>query len=195
MKGSRPRVGNTIEMSRPLRVVVLAMVVGLVAAALLHGGASAAEPIRETGYIPVRDGTQLHFTYVRPAGDAKVPTLLTYDGYDAGFNPDPGYIERYVPKGYAFIGVSLRGSGCSGGTWDFFQPAEALDGYDVIEWIAQQPWSDGKVAMVGKSYPGITQLFVAQQRPPHLVAIAPGHTYGDIYRDISYPGGILNYGF
>src|SRR5439155_5647034 len=48
---------------------------------------------------------------------------------------------------------------------------------------------------IGKSYPGITQLFVAEQRPPHLVAIAPGHTYGDIYRDVSYPGGILNYAF
>lgn len=49
--------------------------------------------------------------------------------------------------------------------------------------------------MIGKSYPGITQLFVAAQRPPHLVAIAPGHTYGDIYRDVAYPGGIFNDSF
>jgi uncharacterized protein len=182
-------------MPRRVRLGLLAAVAALVAAALPLVGARAAETVRESGYVTVRDGTQLHYTYVRPADDAKVPTLLTYDGYDAGFDPDPGYIERYVPKGYAFIGVSLRGSGCSGGTWNFFQPAEATDGYDVIEWIAQQPWSDGKVAMIGKSYPGITQLFVAQTQPPHLVAIAPGHTYGDIYRDIAYPGGILNYGF
>src|SRR5438309_5757447 len=55
--------------------------------------------------------------------------------------------------------------------------------------------ADGKVGMIGKSYPGITQLFVAEQRPPHLVAIAPGHPFGDIYRDTAYPGGIFNYSF
>jgi putative CocE/NonD family hydrolase len=152
-------------------------------------------PARESGYVTVRDGTLLHYTVVRPAGSGRFPTLFTYDGYDAGSNPDPGYISQFVPQGYAFIGVSLRGTGCSGGVWDFFQPAEATDGYDVIEWVARQAWSNGKVGMIGKSYPGITQLFVAEQRPPHLRAIAPGHTYGDIYRDVSYPGGIFNYSF
>jgi putative CocE/NonD family hydrolase len=183
----------------PRRIGLVALVLALVAGATVAlGPARAADPapeVRETGYVATRDGTQLHYTVVRPAGPGPFPTLLTYDGYDAGFNPDPGYIAEYVPDGYAFIGVSLRGSGCSGGVWDFFQPKEATDGYDVIEWIAQQPWSNGRVAMIGKSYPGITQLFVGATRPPHLVAIAPGHTFGDIYRDIAYPGGILNYGF
>ena len=86
-------------MPRPLRAVLLVLLASLVAAALPLGRARAAETVRESGYVTVRDGTQLHYTYVRPAGDTKVPTLLTYDGYDAGFNPDPGYIERYVPKG------------------------------------------------------------------------------------------------
>ena len=156
---------------------------------------AAPAPIRESGYIEVRDGTLLHYTVVRPAGDKPVPTLFEYSGYDPGMNPDQPYIDRFVPQGYAYIGVNLRGSGCSGGTWDFFQPKEATDGYDVVEWIAKQKWSNKKVAMIGKSYPGITQLFVAEQRPPHLVAIAPGHTYGDIYRDVAYPGGIFNYSF
>jgi putative CocE/NonD family hydrolase len=65
----------------------------------------------------------------------------------------------------------------------------------MVEWIARQAWSDGRVGMVGKSYPGITQLFVAEQRPPHLTAIAPGHYFGDAYRDIAFPGGIFNYSF
>jgi putative CocE/NonD family hydrolase len=184
----------------PRRIGLVALALALLASGTLALGPARAadEPaprVRETGYITVRDGIQLHYTVVRPAGPGPFPTLLTYDGYDAGFDPDSGYIEEYVPDGYAFIGVSLRGSGCSGGVWDFFQPKEATDGYDVIEWIAQQPWSNGRVAMIGKSYPGITQLFVGATRPPHLVAIAPGHTFGDIYRDIAYPGGIFNYGF
>ena len=184
----------------PRRLLLVALALALVATglvALQPAQAAVVETVRETGYIEVRDGIKLQYTVVRPANSGPVPVLLTYDGYDAGYNPDSGYIRDFVEngRGYALIGVSLRGSGCSGGVWDFFQPAEATDGYDVIEWIAQQPWSNGRVAMIGKSYPGITQLFVAATRPPHLVAIAPGHTYGDIYRDIAYPGGIFNYGF
>src|SRR3954470_233567 len=144
--------------------------------------ARAATQVTETGYVTVRDGTPLHYTVIRPEGPGPFPTLFTYDGYDAGYNPDPDYVAQYVPQGYAFIGVSLRGSGCSGGVWDFFQPVEAKDGVDVIQWIAkQQGWSNGKVAMIGKSYPGITQLFVAEEAAAegvnNLVAVAPGHTY------------------
>ncbi|MBV8982711.1 MAG: CocE/NonD family hydrolase [Acidimicrobiia bacterium] len=187
-------------MKRVLLVCLAALLVGLPLATVRLPHAKAAAPqVRETGYITVRDGTLLKYTVVRPAGTGPFPTLFTYDGYDAGSNPDPGYVAQYVPEGYAFIGVSLRGTGCSGGVWDFFQPAEATDGVDVIRWIAAQSWSDGKVAMIGKSYPGITQLFVAEEAAAegesHLVAIAPGHTYGDIYRDVAFPGGIFNYSF
>ena len=97
--------------------------------------------------------------------------------------------------GYAYIGVNLRGTGCSDGTFDFFQPQEGRDGASVIEWIIQQPWSNGRVGMIGKSYPGITQLFVAEEQPPGLVAITPGHFFGDAYRDVARPGGIMNKGF
>lgn len=151
--------------------------------------------IRETGYLKVRDGVELAYEVVRPAGGATHPTLLTYDGYDAGRNPDAGYAARYVPRGYALAGLSIRGTGCSGGEFDFFQPSEGPDGFEMVEWIARQPWSDGNVGMIGKSYPGITQLFVAEAQPPHLRAITPGHFYADAYRDVAFPGGILNYGF
>ena len=156
------------------------------------GGVAA---VRDTGYLKVRDGVELAFEVIRPAGDGPFPTLLTYDGYAAGADPDSGYAARYLPRGYALVGLNLRGTSCSGGIFDFFQPAEGRDGYEMVEWIARQPWSNERVAMVGKSYPGITQLFVAEQRPPHLVAIAPGHYFGDAYRDIAFPGGIFNYAF
>jgi hypothetical protein len=180
---------------RLLLLCLGALLIGLPLATRSAPAKAAAPQVKETGYVTVRDGTLLKYTVIRPAGPGPFPTLFTYDGYDAGSNPDPGYVAQYVPEGYAFIGVSLRGTGCSGGVWDFFQPAEATDGYDVVEWIARHSWSDGKVGMIGKSYPGITQLFVAEQQPPHLVAIAPGHTYGDIYRDVAFPGGIFNYSF
>jgi putative CocE/NonD family hydrolase len=156
------------------------------------GGVSA---VRTSGYLQVRDGTELAFEVVRPNDMQAHPTLLTYDGYDAGTNPDPSYISRYLPRGYAFVGLSVRGTGCSGGVFDFFQPSEGPDGFEMVEWIARQPWSTGSVGMIGKSYPGITQLFVAETDPPHLTAISPGHFYADAYRDVSFPGGIPNYAF
>jgi hypothetical protein len=151
--------------------------------------------VRESGYLTVRDGVELAFEVVRPAAGGPYPTLFTYDGYEAGSNPDSGYINRYVERGYAFVGLSIRGTGCSTGVLDFFQPSEGPDGFEMIEWIARQDWSNGKVGMIGKSYPGISQLFVAETQPPHLSAIAPGHYFVDVYRDVGFPGGILNYAF
>lgn len=84
----------------------------------------------------------------------------------------------------------MRGSGCSQGYLDPLSATEARDGYDVIEWAAAQPWSDGTVAMYGLSYVGMVQYFVAALHPPHLVTIMPMQTHGDAYRDILYPGGI-----
>ena len=78
--------------------------------------------MRETGYLTVRDGVELAFEVVRPRRRRPFPTLLTYDGYDAGSDPDSGYAARYLPRGYALVGLNLRGTGCSGGVFDFFQP-------------------------------------------------------------------------
>ncbi|HWH09369.1 MAG TPA: CocE/NonD family hydrolase [Candidatus Thermoplasmatota archaeon] len=187
----------------PLRAVLVLAMLLLAGCATLDEPADRAgtqAPIegktRVRGYLETRDGTLLAYdAYVPGDGSGRWPTLLTYDGYAAGSSVDAGYVERYVPQGYAVVGVSVRGTGCSGGTFDFFEPAQALDGYDAVEWAAAQPWSDGRVGMVGKSFPGITQLFVAAQRPPHLVAAAPGHVFGDVYRDVAYPGGVFNYAF
>jgi uncharacterized protein len=91
--------------------------------------------------------------------------------------------------------VNMRGTGCSGGAFDFFEQLQSLDGYDAIETVAKQPWvKDHKVGMMGISYGGISQLFTAQTDPPDLEAIAPLSVI-DTTATTLYPGGILNTGF
>jgi hypothetical protein len=97
--------------------------------------------------------------------------------------------------GYATINVNIRGTGCSGGAFDYFETLQNLDGYDVIEVAAAQDWVlHNQVGMVGLSYPGITQLFVAAERPPGLSAITPLSVIGNSATTM-LPGGILNDGF
>ena len=98
--------------------------------------------------------------------------------------------------GYAVVAVNIRGTGCSGGSYDFFEPLQLLDGYDVIETVAAQDWVKGnEVGMVGLSYPGIAQVFVASTQPPSLAAISPLSIYDDTVRGVLAPGGIFNEGF
>ena len=98
--------------------------------------------------------------------------------------------------GYAVVAVNVRGTGCSGGAYDYFDQMQVLDGYDVIETVASQDWVyNNKVGMVGLSYPGISQLFVAQTQPPGLAAIAPLSVMDDTVRGLLAPGGIHNSGF
>jgi len=181
------------------RASSVAVLMTLVATAFAFSPARAADPAgsaRESGYITLPDGVELAYSAVYPDDHQPHPTLFEYSGYNPGAVPDIPYIARYVPKGYAFIGVNIRGTGCSSGTFDFFEPQQGKDGAYVIDhFIPTRPWSNGDVAMIGKSFPGITQLFVAEQKPAHLKAIAPGHFYADAYRDVAYPGGILNYAF
>ena len=89
----------------------------------------------------------------------------------------------------------MRGTGCSGGSYDYFEPLQSLDGYDVIETVARQPWVlHHKVGMMGVSYGGISQLFVAATDPPDLAAITPLSVIDNTATTL-YPGGILNSGF
>ena len=137
-----------------------------------------------------------------PLGQARSPTarsrrVVEYSGYAAADpdNPQPSSLIASA-LGYATVGVNMRGSGCSGGVFDLFDLPTTADGYDIIETVAAQPWvQDGKVGMVGISFPGISQLFVGGARPPHLAAIAPLSVIADIYRSPGFPGGIFNNGF
>ncbi|HWU32384.1 MAG TPA: CocE/NonD family hydrolase, partial [Marmoricola sp.] len=97
--------------------------------------------------------------------------------------------------GFAVVDVSMRGTGCSGGAFDFFENMQNLDAYDAIETVARQPWVKGhKVGMLGISYGGISQLFAAQYNPPSLAAIAPLSVIASVPTTL-FPGGYMNTGF
>jgi len=150
------------------------------------------------GYLTVRDGVTLSINVMLPGTEKSgpYPTVLEYSGYDPS-NPDNTTSSAlYNALGYAHVGINVRGTGCSGGAFRFFEDKQLTDGYDAIETIASQPWVlHNKVGMVGISYPGITQLFVASTQPPSLASIAPFSVSDDLYRSTLYPGGILNTGF
>ena len=119
------------------------------------------------------------------------PTLIEYSGY--GYADPAGPVSGIAVlanlMGFAVVDVNMRGTGCSGGAFDFFEPLQNLDGYDVIETIAHQPWvRDHKVGMMGISYGGISQLFTAQLDPPDLEAISPLSAI-DATATTLYPGG------
>src|SRR5436309_1553433 len=128
-------------------------------------------------------------TFARAGGDALNAALVER----AGDNGASTYLPRLLQRGYAVLGVSVRGTGCSEGVFDPFALTMGRDGADAVEWAARQPWSDGRVGMFGVSFGGITQLLTAADRPPHLRAIAPDSATSDLYRDVVYPGGILEH--
>lgn len=103
--------------------------------------------------------------------------------------------ERWVPDGFVVIQVDARGSGRSEGFLDPFGPVETRDFYEWIEWAGTQPWSNGKVGLIGVSYLGIKQWQVAALRPPHLAAIVPWEGSSDFYRDSGHHGGIYSNSF
>jgi predicted acyl esterase len=151
------------------------------------------------GYLRTRDGTSLAID-VRlpgPASGGPYPTVVEYAGYGYA---DPAGAESGISAvatllGFAVVDVNMRGTGCSGGSFYYFEPLQNLDGYDVIETVARQPWVLGhRVGMLGISYGGISQLFVAATDPPHLTSIAPMSVIDDNATTL-YPGGILNTGF
>jgi uncharacterized protein len=153
-------------------------------------------------YIETRDGTLLSANVVLPGPveDGPYPTVVEYSGYDpsnptVGRPAQPGSLIANA-FGYAVVGINVRGTGCSGGAYDFFETMQVLDGYDVIEAVAAQDWvKHNRVGMVGLSYPGISQLFVAKSQPPSLAAITPLSVYGDTATGVLAPGGVLNTGF
>ena len=154
-------------------------------------------PTSGYGYLTTRDGTQLAINVQLPGGAGPYPTLVEYSGYGYA-NPAGG--ESSIAQiatllGFAVVDVNMRGTGCSGGAFDYFEPLQGLDGYDVVETVARQPWVlHHKVGMMGVSYGGISQLFVAATNPPSLAGITPLSVIDNTATTL-YPGGILNTGF
>src|SRR3954454_18292600 len=163
------------------------------------------------GYLTTRDGTKLAYSVHPPQdiantqgydlphlpADPPLPTLIEYSGYGYAnpAGPESGISVLANIMGCRVVDVNMRATGCSGGVFDFFEPLQSLDGYDVIETVARQPWvANHKPGMLGISYGGISQLFTAQLQPPSLAAITPLSVI-DQTQTTLYPGGILNTGF
>src|SRR3954465_9848861 len=169
-------------------------------------------PTSGYGYLTTRDGTKLAIDVhppqdvssvlptgplpALPTGQAS-PTLIEYSGYGYAdpAGPQNGIAVIANLMGFTVVDVNMRGTGCSGGAFDFFEPLQNIDGYDVVETVAHQPGvANGKVGMMGISYGGISQLFTAQLQPPSLAAISPLSLI-DATQTTLYPGGVLNTGF
>jgi len=103
--------------------------------------------------------------------------------------PDP---ERWVPAGYAVVVIDARGTGKSPGYYEMMAPLQTREYYDAIEWAGTQPWSNGKVGLLGVSYLAIKQWQVAALQPPHLTAMIPWEGMFDHYRDFYRHGGIYS---
>jgi hypothetical protein len=174
--------------------------------------------------VPMRDGAALRANVFRPETSGKFPVLMTLGPYGKDVHlsqfmpdawealkrrhpevlkassckylvfetPDP---EQWVPEGYIVVKVDSRGSGKSPGRLDVNSPSEFRDFYDAIEWAAIQPWSSGKVGLLGISYYAAGQWMIAAERPPHLAAMLPWQGTYDFYRDRCRQGGILGAGF
>lgn len=161
-----------------------------VAFALFAGLAVARPPHTPTGdvdllwaqKIPMRDGVQLNATLFLPHNRSeRVPVIVTLTPYIADT-----YHARamfFAQHGFAFALVDARGRGSSQGRFDPLHQ-EPKDGHDVVEWLARQPWSSGKVAMWGGSYAGFDQWMTARERPAHLATIVPA---ASVYAGIDYP--------
>ena len=163
--------------------------------------------------IPMRDGVTIYADFYKPKNYlGKLPTIVSWSMYgkrpneyngdrfkimgvqpgtvskDSKFeSPDPGYWCR---KGYCVANVDPRGVGHSEGNVELFNSADGKDGYDFIEWVAAQDWSNGRVGLGGNSAVAMTQWRIAAEQPPHLACIAPWEGTGDQYRESLMEGGI-----
>jgi putative CocE/NonD family hydrolase len=164
------------------------------------------EWVRTSQYIPARDGTRLAIDIYRPSLGGKpvsepLPVIWTFTPYRRASKLPDGrlltqmeqmpWLETVLKHGYVIAAADVRGDGASFGvSTGAFGPEEATDAYDIIEWLAAQPWSTGKIGMSGVSYQGMTQLMAASTSPPHLTAIMPDMVMFDLY-SFTYPGGVF----
>ena len=163
--------------------------------------------------VTMRDGVRIYVDVFRPTREGKHPVIVVWEVYGkhkpehayykyrvgcgvpdsdlstyCGFEaPDPAY---WVPRGYAVIYADPRGVWGSEGDATFYSHQEAQDCYDLIEWVAHQPWCNGNVGMSGVSYLAWIQYKVAELNPPHLAAINPWEGASDWYRELATHGGI-----
>jgi uncharacterized protein len=168
--------------------------------------------------VQLRDGVTIYVDVYRPEGrDYELPSILAWCWYGKRpgdeseeewttygvvpgthsqmvkfEGPDPAF---WCKKGYAVINADPRGAGNSEGRLVFWGKQDGEDGHDAIEWIAEQPWSNGKVGMFGNSGLAMCQWFIAAEQPEHLACIAPWEGTSDMYREFVSENGIPAPGF
>ncbi len=150
-------------------------------------------------YVPMRDGVELALRITRPDAEGRFPAIMEYNPYRRVKAPLPDYRDEYPPavpylaeRGYVVVQFDVRGTGNSGGwSHDIYADDERRDAYEMVEWIAAQPWCNGNVGMLGKSYSGVVQWQVAVQNPPHLKTIIVRSANDSVYTEWTYPGGVL----
>jgi len=138
--------------------------------------------------IPMRDHVKLAAEVWLPTEPGRKPVLLVRTPYGRGALGVRDWAAYFTTRGYGFVIEDTRGRGDSEGQFDFLFP-EGKDGYDTIEWIARQPWSNGRVGMAGLSYLGTVQWLAAREHPPHLSCIAPTAAGGRWFEEVPYMGG------
>ena len=136
----------------------------------------------------MRDGITLYADVYRPADSGKYPALLVRTPYNKSEAVD-AFVISAAKHGYAVALQDVRGQFRSEGRFDPYRQ-EITDGYDTIEWLAAQPYVNGKVGTFGLSYPGAVQWMTAPTHPPHLVAMVPAMTFVSA-RHFQYQGGIF----
>ncbi len=175
-----------VKSKRPLLVAAMAALAGFLPQqaapkAVAQGPKTDSRPaqdevvVQKNVSIPMRDGISLSADLYRPARDGRAtpgrfPTLLTRTPYNKdGVARDATY---FAERGYVVVANDVRGRYKSQGTWRLITD-DPQDGFEVVEWIARQEWSDGKVGTFGTSYPGGTQHALAEMNPPHLTTMVP----------------------
>jgi putative CocE/NonD family hydrolase len=154
----------------------------------------------EQRFIRMDDGVELGATITFPSQNGTAPApghfpvVLNITPYGRDGACACENATNYATRGFVLAVVDVRGTGGSQGNLaeNYFSRREAKDGYDLVEFLGTQPWSNGKVGMSGGSYLAIMEYLTAEEDPSHLAAIVPDEGLADIYNDAAYPGGILS---
>ncbi|MEO6528746.1 MAG: CocE/NonD family hydrolase [Gemmatimonadaceae bacterium] len=164
---------------------------------------------RISSYVEMRDQTRIALDLYRPTRDGVLlevglPVVWIFDRYHRAdvergrlrTRLDKEYwLEALIRHGYVVAVADVRGSGASFGLRrELVTEQDRWDAYDITEWLAAQPWSNGRVGMVGKSFMGMTQFLAASAAPPHLAAICPERTLFDLYA-FAHPGGVFRHDY
>ncbi len=141
--------------------------------------------VEERAWIPMRDGTRLLADVTRPEGDGPWPAILIRTPYGRHLESARSYAQR----GYVQVVQATRGRDGSEGQWGAWED-DKQDGYDTLEWITQQRWSNGDVGMAGGSYLGQAQILAAASGHPSLKCIVPVSAGSDGFSDYPFRGGV-----